>query len=63
MAILILFYVATAIVKIWECTPREKIWSKSVPGTCIYVSSLLNTSGLFNTITDTMILLVPVKSV
>ena len=63
MTILILFYVATTFVKVWECTPRERIWNKSVPGTCIKISSLLNTSGLFNTITDTMILLVPVKSV
>ena len=63
MAILVLFYIATAIVEIWECTPREKIWNKSSPGTCVDVSSLLNTSGLFNTITDLMVLLVPIKSV
>ena len=63
MTVLIMFYVATTFVKIWECTPRERIWNKSVPGTCIDVSRLLNTSGSFNTITDTMILLVPVKSV
>lgn len=62
-AILILFYFATSVVKIWECTPREKVWNKSVPGTCVNVSTLLNTSGLFNTITDVIILLIPVKSV
>lgn len=63
MAILILFYFSTDIVKIWECLPRESIWNKSVKGTCVNVSALLNTSGLFNTITDVMILLIPVKSV
>ena len=63
MAILILFYTTTSIVKIWECTPRQKIWAKSVQGTCVNVSALLNTSGLFNTITDVIILLIPVKSV
>jgi len=62
-AILILFYFATSMVKIWECTPREKVWNKSVPGTCVNVSALLNTSGLFNTITDVIILLIAVKSV
>lgn len=63
MLILCLFYVATTIVKIWECTPRERIWNRSIPGTCVNISSLLNTSGLFNTISDVLILLVPVKAV
>ena len=30
-SILILFYTAITIVKIVECTPRERIWNKSVP--------------------------------
>ena len=63
MLILGLFYFATTIVKIWECSPRARIWNKSIPGTCVNVSSLLNTSGLFNMVTDVLILLVPVKSV
>lgn len=63
MLILGLFYFATTIVKIWECSPRARIWDKSIPGTCVNVASLLNTSGLFNTVTDILILLVPVKSV
>ena len=63
MLIICLFYIATTAVKIWECTPRSRIWDKSIQGTCINVSSLLNTSGLFNTISDILILLVPVKSV
>ncbi|TEY62246.1 hypothetical protein BOTCAL_0165g00060 [Botryotinia calthae] len=42
---------------------RARIWNKSLPGTCVDVSKLLNTSGLFNFTTDVLILLVPVKSV
>ncbi|KAI9877634.1 MAG: hypothetical protein M1830_003249 [Pleopsidium flavum] len=61
--VLILFYVAISLVKIFECTPRAKIWDKKLPGTCTNVSAILNTSGLFNFITDVLILLVPVKSV
>lgn len=61
--ILTCFYVATMLVKVWECTPREKAWNKAVPGRCVNVSSLLNASGLFNCITDVMMLLIPVKSV
>ena len=63
MAILVLFYLATFLVKIWECNPRERIWDRSIPGKCVNVSSLLNVSGLFNTLTDIIILLIPIKSV
>ena len=63
MLIICLFYIATTVVKIWECTPRPRIWDKSIEGTCINVPNLLNTSGLFNTLSDILILLVPVKSV
>ncbi len=63
IGVLVGFYLATTLVKIWECNPREKIWNTSIPGRCVNVSSLLNTSGLFNSITDVMILLVPVKFV
>lgn len=62
-AILILFYVAISIVKVFECTPRARIWDRKIPGTCTNVSTILNTSGLFNFTTDVLILLVPVKSV
>ena len=63
MTVLTLFYVATGIVKIWECIPRQRIWNPAVPGTCIDLSTLMITVGFFNTITDVVILLVPVKSV
>ena len=63
MLIICLFYIATTAVKIGECTPRPRIWDKSIEGTCISVPKLLNTSGLFNTLSDILILLVPVKSV
>ena len=51
------------IAKIWECTPRERIWNKSIQGTCVNIPRLLNTSGMFNTISDVLILLVPIKAV
>lgn len=61
--IICLFYIAITIVKIWQCIPRARAWDKSVEGTCVDFSRLLNASGLFNTITDVLILLVPVKSI
>jgi hypothetical protein len=63
MGILVAFYSATTFVKIFECSPRAKIVNQKVPGSCVNVPTLLVTSGLFNTITDFLILLLPVKAV
>ncbi|KAI4258305.1 MAG: hypothetical protein L6R42_005165 [Xanthoria sp. 1 TBL-2021] len=62
MAIIIIFYGTTTLIKIWLCAPREKIWDHSVPGHCLSISSLFNASGLFNWLTDILILLIPVKT-
>ena len=63
ITVLCLFYVSTALVKIWECNPRPRIWNKSIRGTCLDNSRVLETSGVFNLVTDIIILLVPVKAV
>ena len=62
MVICCLFYITTVPVKIWECTPRARIWDKSIGGTCIKVASVLNADGVFNTFSDFFILLVPIKA-
>ena len=61
--IIILFYTSTTFVKIFECNPRSKIYNPKVPGSCVNISMLLNTSGLFNTATDFILVLLPVKAV
>lgn len=63
MVVFVGFHVATTLAKIWQCTPRERIWNPSVPGQCINVDTLIRTSGLFNTVTDVILLLMPVKGV
>ncbi|KAI0535553.1 hypothetical protein GGR58DRAFT_478615 [Xylaria digitata] len=63
VVILALFYTSTTIVKIWECVPRDKIFDPKIPGRCIDIPLLLNVSGLFNTVTDFIILLLPLKAV
>lgn len=57
------FYTAITIVKIFQCSPRERAWDKTVQGSCIDLPVLLQVSGLFNTISDALILLVPVRAV
>ncbi|KAI9695978.1 MAG: hypothetical protein M1820_008319 [Bogoriella megaspora] len=61
--IVTIFYVTTFFIKIFECTPRAKIVDKSISGTCMDTAAILNASGLFNTITDIVILLLPIKAV
>ena len=63
IAILCLFYIATFFAKIFLCVPRARIWNKSVPGTCLDNAAVLNTNGIFNLLTDVIILLVPLKAV
>ncbi|KAL1870762.1 hypothetical protein Daus18300_005082 [Diaporthe australafricana] len=63
MVLLVLFYVATVIIKIFECLPRARIWDPSVPGHCIDMSMLLNVSGIFNTVTDLILVMMPFKVV
>lgn len=63
IVLLVLFYVATNITKIWECVPRARIWDLSIPGHCIDTPMLLNVSGIFNTVTDFIIILMPFRAV
>lgn len=63
IVLLILFYTSTTLVKIFACNPRAKIWDPKLPGECVNIPMLLNTSGLFNTVTDFIILLLPVKAI
>lgn len=63
ISIILLFYTVTSFVKIFECWPRNKIWDKSLPGKCVQMKWILNISGGFNTLTDWIILLLPVHAV
>lgn len=54
------FYTAITFVKIFECSPREKIWRRSVPGHCINFAALLYVTGIVNICSDIAILILPV---
>ena len=62
IVLMVAFYVSTGLVKIFECMPREKSYDKSIPGTCINVPALLDVSGVFNTVTDIIILVLPIHA-
>jgi hypothetical protein len=62
--VVFLFYSTTTMVKIFECWPRNKIWNRSIPGQCVVdMNWVLNMSGIFNTISDWIILLLPIHAV
>jgi hypothetical protein len=63
IVIIICFYTSITFVKIFECFPRERIWNKAVPGKCVQMKYILNVSGGFNTVTDFIIMLLPVHAV
>ena len=60
---MICFYGCTTFVKIFECIPRAKIINPKIPGTCLDISAILDASGVFNTTTDFLILLLPIYAV
>ncbi|KAF7514167.1 hypothetical protein GJ744_004492 [Endocarpon pusillum] len=56
----ILFYTAITLAKIFQCTPRTKIWNPTLPGRCIKLGALFIASSVFNTSSDFAILVIPI---
>lgn len=61
--LLVLYYVATVIAKILECIPPARAWDNSIPGHCVDVLMLVNVDGVFNVVTDFIILIMPLRVV
>ena len=59
----LLFYTATALVEIFTCMPRKKIWEPSTPGRCVNIGILVITTGAINVISDFSILMLPLSSI
>lgn len=63
MVIILGFYVSNTFVKIFECSPRSKTWNSTIPGKCVDLVIVLKVSGGFNSVSDFIILLLPVHAV
>ena len=63
MAITICFYASITVAEIVQCDPRSRIWDKSVPGKCLDLRSILESSGVFSLLSDLCILLIPLQGV
>lgn len=57
------FYLADTIVKIFECTPRHKIWEHYTDGSCININIPILVTSAINVASDFMILLLPIVCV
>ncbi|OJJ44688.1 hypothetical protein ASPZODRAFT_153585 [Penicilliopsis zonata CBS 506.65] len=55
----LLFYLADTFVKIFECTPREKIWKPDIPGHCTNIKITFFVASVINVFSDVVILLLP----
>ena len=59
----LMFYGAITIVKVIQCIPRERIWDSSISGSCIDLTAVLKTTGIFNTVSDLLILILPIREI
>ncbi|KAL6713695.1 hypothetical protein ACLMJK_009160 [Lecanora helva] len=57
------FEIAGMIIKIWECVPRASMWDENLEGRCVNFAVFMISSGVFNTVTDIVILFLPIKAV
>ncbi|KAL2833430.1 ribosomal protein L36e-domain-containing protein [Aspergillus cavernicola] len=54
------FYLANFFMKIFQCTPRSKIWDKDTPGHCININIPILVTAAINVASDLMMLSVPI---
>ena len=60
MGLIISYYVAVWLVTVFECTPVQKAWEKTIPGTCIDTATFFFVNAAFNIATDVAIMLLPI---
>ncbi|KAI1298347.1 hypothetical protein F5Y03DRAFT_386660 [Xylaria venustula] len=59
MCLNILYYMASILASALSCSPHEKIWNKSLPGTCVNSKVIFVSSASINLVSDICILILP----
>lgn len=59
----VVYYSAAILVSSLSCFPHERIWDKTVPGTCIDSKIILISSATLNVVSDLLILVLPQKTI
>ena len=53
------YFVACFFISLFQCTPRAKIWDPEVQGSCLDYQSYILATGIFNLVSDSLMLLFP----
>ncbi|KAF1959999.1 putative integral membrane protein [Byssothecium circinans] len=53
-------YAGITIVRIFRCSPMEKAWNTAVPGKCLSLPNTITICGIYNVLTDYIILFLPI---
>ena len=59
----ILYFIALFFVTIFQCTPRAKIWNPELSGTCLKFQAYTVATGLFNVVSDFLMLVFPITCI
>ncbi|KAK0719256.1 hypothetical protein B0H67DRAFT_149527 [Lasiosphaeris hirsuta] len=63
LGIILAYTVATTASSIWQCTPIPRAWDKSIPGTCISITTNWYANAGFSISTDVIILALPMHPI
>jgi len=63
IAIVTAYLIAQTGTSIFQCTPVERAWDKSIPGSCINNTASWFANSIFSTLTDFIILMLPMRLV
>ena len=59
MGIIIAYMIATFGASVWQCTPVARAWDKTIPGTCVNITTNWYANAGFSISTDILILAQP----
>ncbi len=62
MAVVTMLGVSYTFVSIFMCTPIEKGWEPTVPGTCVNNAAYLISNTAFNMLADVVIFILPMRA-
>lgn len=57
------YMIAAFFASVFQCTPVQRAWDKSIPGTCISIEMNWYANAGFSIATDTIILLLPITPI
>lgn len=57
------WFFACFFISIFQCSPRERAWDPLVEGTCLNYQNYIVATGIFNCVSDVLMLLFPLVSV